>query len=446
MSDFNPKTFKELLKEFYKIKKRILQNRPLTTNEFKINEYVKLLIETYNAVLTYTSLYDGTFSSETKLNIYKSLIHSRELLVRCFGKLDCKVRVPHDVLLFELVDGNIEVESDSESIHKLETIDNSDSYSSDEGNNKLGQPTVSSLGGIGNEGEDLNMATVERKKSFISMCSNIIRDNYDGNPLTLDSFLDKIHLIESLTEEDLKPTLVFFIKSKLEAKAREALPENVESVSEIKQALKSRIKPDSSKVIAGRIVALNVKNNNYVEFSKQAEELADAFERSLVIEGITRNKAHEMAIAETVSMCRLNAKTDLVKSILASSSFADPKEVIAKLVVEQATERKEQQILTFRANPRNSVSYQNSNNFNRYRRNNFHRGSNRGNHRNDYFQQGNNNNRNFNNPPDNNFQNNYRGNRRGQHSRGFHNNRASVRVLNEESPQQTQLLGEENLN
>lgn len=201
MSNFNIDTFKELLKEFYKIKKRILQNRPLTTNELKIKEYVKLLIGTYNAVLSYTSLYDGKLSYETKQNIFKSLIRSRELLVRCFGRLNCRVRVPLDVLLFELVDQEIEIESDSESVQKVEAIGNSDSYSSDEGKFESGQPTVSSLGGIVRQNKDLNMATVEQKKSFISMCSNIIRDNYDGNPLALDSFVDKINLIESLTDE-----------------------------------------------------------------------------------------------------------------------------------------------------------------------------------------------------------------------------------------------------
>lgn len=97
-------------------------------------------------------------------------------------------------------------------------------------------------------------------------------------------------------------TLLCFIKSKLEGKAREALPETITSIDDIKNALRSRIKPDNSKVIAGKIAALNVRNNNYAEFSKQAVDLADALQHSLVIEGMTKTKPHQMTIEQTVSV------------------------------------------------------------------------------------------------------------------------------------------------
>lgn len=52
---------------------------------------------------------------------------------------------------------------------------------------------------------------------------------------------------------------------------------------------------------------MQIKNNNYAEFSKQVEVLADALERSLIVKGKTKTKAHEMAVEQTVSVCRLNA-------------------------------------------------------------------------------------------------------------------------------------------
>ena len=157
--------------------------------------------------------------------------------------------------------------------------------------------------------------------------------------------------------------------------AREALPDNINSIDDIIKALRARIKPDNSKVIAGRIAALHVRNGNFQEFSKQVEDLADALERSLVIEGITKVKAQEIAVEQTVSVCRLNARTDLVKSILASTPFSNPKEVVAKLVVEQTNEVKEKQVLAFRYS--NNANYQNDRCS--YRRNNFSSGSFRGN-------------------------------------------------------------------
>ncbi|XP_036344361.1 putative uncharacterized protein DDB_G0289263 [Rhagoletis pomonella] len=232
------------------------------------------------------------------------------------------------------------------------------------------------------------MATAEQKKSFISLCASII--NYNGDLLALESFLDKISLIEDLAEENLTSTLIAFLKSKLEGKAREAIPIQVNSVSDIKSALRNRIKPDNSKVVAGKIAALHVNNNNYSDFAKRVEELSDSLERSLIIEGITQEKAHEMAVEQTVSVCRLNARSDLVKSILASTKFSDSKDVVAKLIVEQNNEVKERQVLSFRsrgnntfrnsrggyrgANPtRNFIGYRNNrsfssnnNNFNSY--------------------------------------------------------------------------------
>lgn len=322
--------------------------------------------------------------------------------------------------MFESVSREIFTDSENDS-------ESSDSETESSINNKHGLGTTN------------KMATIEAKKTFISMCASIIRDNYDGNPLTLESFLDKIELVQELTDTALEPTLFSFVKSRLESKAREALPEDISSIAEIKTALKKGIKPDNSKVIAGKIAALTVRNNNFSDFSKQAEELADALKRSLVLEGITKSKAHEMAIEQTVSVCRLNAKSNLVKSILASATFSDPKEVVAKLVVEQSTEIKEQQVLSFKSHNTNN-KYQNNyrgKNFNQYR-NNSYRGSNRGNRNGQNY-------RSLNNDSTNSsrYRNNYRGNSRNRYSHDNNNQRASVRTLNSEAPQQSQLREEE---
>ena len=83
--------------------------------------------------------------------------------------------------------------------------------------------------------------------------------------------MDKIDLIEDLTEPNLQTTFINFVKSKLDGKARETLPDRIERKADIKTALEKGIKPDNSKVIAGKIAALNVRNNVFTEFSKQVE-------------------------------------------------------------------------------------------------------------------------------------------------------------------------------
>lgn len=445
MTKFDQKNFKKLIGKFYDVTKRILQNRPISAKKSKRNEYIELLIINYNAILSYTVVHVEEFSSEDKTNICSTILYYRDLLIKCFGKLDCKIKVQHEEDLFTEIDRNVMSDSDCDSKDT-----NEDTDSQGEGNkvlfagnsNNTPQSETGNKNQAGKSFKNSNMATVEQKKSFISMCASIIRDNYDGNPLSLCSFLDKIELIEDLTEENLKVTLIAFLKSKLEGKAREALPETVRTIDDIKTSLKTKIKPENSKVVAGKIAALHVKNNNYADFSKQAEELADALERSLVIEGMTKAKAHEMAIEQTVSVCRLNARTDLVKSILASTNFSDPKDVVAKLVVEQTNESRENQVLAFhsRSNNSNNFSNRNTNNrFNGNRDNNFYRSNtyNRGGgYSRDFHGNRGNQNR-------NNFNRNRGNNRYNFNSSGNSSNNRNARAfpLNAEGPQQ-ELLGD----
>lgn len=193
-------------------------------------------------------------------------------------------------------------------------------------------------------------------------------------------------------------TFIKFILTRIDGKALESIPKNPATINEITDNSKKYIKPDSSKIIEGRMLSLKANRVNMPDYTKQAEELADALQRSLIVEGISQNKAREMTIDRTIEMCRSNARTDIVKSILASTSFENPKEAIAKFVVESNKESNDRQILTFRSNFRSN---------NGFRPNNqriFHsnRGFSRGFNRNNNNYRGNYNNR-------GNF-NNYRGN------------------------------------
>ncbi|XP_036347441.1 putative uncharacterized protein DDB_G0277255 [Rhagoletis pomonella] len=150
----------------------------------------------------------------------------------------------------------------------------------------------------------------------------------------------------------------------LEGKAREAIPTEVNSVRQIKDAMRNRIKPDNSKVVAGKIASLHVTNNNYTEFAKRVEELSDELERYLIIEGMTQSKAHEMAVEQTVNVSRLNTRSDLVKSILSSTTFSDSKDVVAKMIVEQNNQVKELQVYNNNGNINRSSNNNNRNNNN----------------------------------------------------------------------------------
>ncbi|XP_036322148.1 uncharacterized protein DDB_G0287625-like [Rhagoletis pomonella] len=202
----------------------------------------------------------------------------------------------------------------------------------------------------------------------------------------------------------------------LEGKAREAIPTVVNSVRQIKDALRNSIKPDNSKVVAGKIASLHVINKNYTDFAERVEELSDALEHSLIIEGMTQSKAHEMAVEQTVNVCRLNTRSDLVKSMLSSTTFSDSKDVVAKIIVEQNNQVKERQV------------YNNNGNNSRY--NNYGSRYNGKNFNNNINRSSGNNNRN------NNSNNN-------SSRRPNTRNNANVRALNAHAPQERTLRAEE---
>ncbi|XP_017463553.1 PREDICTED: putative uncharacterized protein DDB_G0283431 [Rhagoletis zephyria] len=115
-----------------------------------------------------------------------------------------------------------------------------------------------------------------------------------------------------------------------------------------------------------------------------------------------------MAVEQTVNVCRLNTRSDLVKSILSLTTFSDSKDVVAKMIVEQNNQVKERKAYNSDVNNSRYI-----NNGPRHNGNNF----------NNSNRSSNNNNRNHN--------NNNNSNRR-PNSR----NNPNVRALNAYTPQE----------
>lgn len=132
-----------------------------------------------------------------------------------------------------------------------------------------------------------------------------------------------------------------FVKRCISGRTLEYIPEDADTIAKIKKALKDNIKPESSDVVEGKMMALRVRNNNFTEFTQEAEKLSEAFRRSLVISGISHELAKEMTIKNTVELCRKTARSEIVKSVLASKNFEQPADVLATLVTQNDAARKE---------------------------------------------------------------------------------------------------------
>lgn len=119
-----------------------------------------------------------------------------------------------------------------------------------------------------------------------------------------------------------------------------------------------------------------------------------------------------MTIEKTVEMCRKSFKSDLVKSVLASSKFSEPKEAIAKMIVEINNVKQEKNQAFSHKSCKNQHHNQYSNNFNKNKNGNFQKNQNRNDNRN--YKQGNQSNGHGQN--NGNRNGGYNGNRNGQTS------------------------------
>lgn len=125
---------------------------------------------------------------------------------------------------------------------------------------------------------------------FLNIATKIINYKYGGNPLSLATFQNKVELLTAATEQKNQPYLLKFVKSCLEGKALEALPAQVNSLQELLDALKSKIKLESSEVIEGKLMALKADHAKLNDYASKVEKLALAMKEHLFWKNIHRTK------------------------------------------------------------------------------------------------------------------------------------------------------------
>lgn len=196
----------------------------------------------------------------------------------------------------------------------------------------------------------------QSKEDFFKMASAVIKEKFDGDPLKLDSFITDAEFVESMTETANKDTFLKFIKTKISGRAKECLPENdtITSFDIIKNALQKDIKPDSSIVVEGKMATLRLSKGDFTKFAEEAEKLAEAYRRSLIFEKYPREKAAELTIRKTKELCRRTARNDVVKSVIDSTQYDNPAEVIATYITQNDVARKEKKEFdSFQKRPQN---------------------------------------------------------------------------------------------
>lgn len=336
--------------------------RKLTRNLNKRVDYKKSLVRTYNNIVTFFDPIRKAAQLEEQINIQSIVVEHLAKLKEAFCILKLEYEFPKKI--FESIDFD-RISQDWSDLDSLATDgDDCDDEDDDKSTDSTSQDKVidnnTTNTNAKEQGEPSKQSTPEttdktnniqtnnlqsneqenqtnmaqKPEDFMALAHRTINYKFSGDPLALDSFVDAIKLLTSLCKQENKEICIQFIMTKLEGEAREAIETEPTSTDEIITQLKEHIKPESSKVIEGRILALRSDKTNLITFSQRAEELAEQYRRSLCNEGYSKAKAKQLSIERTVDLCRRSARNDQVKSIIAATTFTEPKEVIAKMIVE----------------------------------------------------------------------------------------------------------------
>lgn len=304
--------YNKLRDEYKKLHKCLSVTKARTVTKETFDNNLHLLITVYNKIIqNFQSDYE-ILTAEHKLTVDNTLLSLRDKTLNLFKSLNIRILVP--LPPGEIVETQVNA-SDSDSDH-------SDTH----------------------DGPNMVLS----QEDFLGLAAKTISKNYEGDPLKLTAFINSIKLLVAIAGNTHAAFLTTFLMTKLDGKALEVVPAEPTTVDEIIAGLKN-IKPETSKVVSSKMTSLRFDRAKVADFSEQAKLLGEALQRSLVIEGVSREKAHEMVIDKSIEMCRSNTRSDLVKAVLSATTYSDPDEVIAKLILESSKETQERQILAYKA-------------------------------------------------------------------------------------------------
>lgn len=386
------------------------ETRPLSDTE-RIVRYKNEIINGYNQIVQYIKDIISTFEIESQENLLNKIDNAEVILRNRLQILNFAIEFPPDRLDFisnecikqvtagtKLNEAGTSVTANDTNDISLEFIDTNSDKSSDI--SKVKSSIESRNEQINLESQhnflinninipvESNSNSIMDKAAFASLMASNIRNNYSGDPLSLSSFIASIDFLKEMaTSAELLTLLLKFIRTKLEGRAAEIMPDNVESIDALMRILKEKIKHENSKVIEGRMMALRADRAKFQDYANQVEELSDALRRTLISDGMPQALAERQVIDRTIELCRSNTQNHTVKSVLVSKNFENAKEVVAEFIIQSNTVRQEAQVLSLRKHQNG-----NSNNSRNFRQGNF---NNRRNFR--FSQNSNRSNRNFNN-------------------------------------------------
>lgn len=233
-------------------------NKSVTPTNATLNKHLEILIKNYNSIRAVLNSCYSHLNIKHKKEEHKIFSELRDRLIKVFGRYSLNIKVP--LSLSEQLHYNLSADSESES-------------------------DIESHGSVENLVK-MPLTPIE----FLNFATKIIPD-YDGKPENLQRFLDAIALAETQSEDNVN-TLIHLIKTKLVGSSRNAI-NNENTIAEIINSLKSKVKYESTDVITAKIMNVKQHNKSANQFTKEIEELTKSLENSYIKDGVSSTLAEK---------------------------------------------------------------------------------------------------------------------------------------------------------
>lgn len=293
--------FQRLNEQFANAAEDLLNNDDLSI------ESLQKVLDAYNTVIEYADIDFDRKKEKTREFIKAQIEVNRTTLKRCYEKLNLQLSL-QGVLLSTI---HFVPQPDPNPLPKPVETQNSESQTDQQEQSVVDTQTDLLQTEVVDTQTDQQQSAVvhtqtdrlqteniqtqtimaQTRSEFLKLAGSLINYKFEGDPLKLTSFLNDIDLVVDSAEDNNARLCVTFIKSKISGRALEFIPDDANTIQAIKTALKENIKPESSDVVKGKMMSLKVKKGDFTEFTQEAEKLAEAFRRSLVISGISHAKA-----------------------------------------------------------------------------------------------------------------------------------------------------------
>lgn len=307
--------------------RRILRSDSVSLNEGLIRENVFRVVDCfnsyYNLVLTRWESYNDNDRKQALVK-FASDRHDVECCLKRVPDLATKVIVPTEI------SGQISWSSGDKFIVDL-----------------VHKPEEETSSITSSDSEEFVNTTTMDAFEIIKLVNSTFRP-FDGKAEELGAFLVNLEIIEEALPATQLALGIKCVRGKLLGAAEGFVPSTVSSFQEIASALKANIRQEPSSVIEARLAAISFDNYNLTKFAEEVEKAATLLHSTLIHEGVPIAKSNEMTIAKVVETCRRSARNDLVRAVLASSTFDTPKAVLSKFITEVAEQNKDKQFLALR--------------------------------------------------------------------------------------------------